>query len=61
MSGTTYPSFDDASWTDAYVRLANHCSTCATCTTVDDEGVKLELPCVKAHQLYEKYRQARHA
>ena len=58
MSGTPYLSFVDAPWTDAYLRLANHCSTCATCTTVDDEGVNLALPCAKADQLYGRYRQA---
>jgi hypothetical protein len=61
MSAIPYPSFVDAPWTDVYVRLANHCSTCVTCTTVDEEGVNLALPCAKADQLYEKYRQAQHA
>jgi hypothetical protein len=61
MSATPYPSFVDAPWTDAYVRLANHCSTCVKCTAVDKEGRNLELPCAEADELYEKYRQARRA
>jgi hypothetical protein len=59
MSGTPYLSFADAPWADAYVLLANHCSTCATCMTVDEEGVNLDLPCATADQLNEQYRQAR--
>jgi hypothetical protein len=61
MSATPHPSFADAPWTDAYVQLANHCITCATCTTVDKEGVNLGLPCATADQLNEKYRQVRRA
>ncbi|MFJ6555549.1 hypothetical protein ACIQNT_25460 [Streptomyces luteogriseus] len=61
MSGAPYLSIFDAPWADAYVRLADHCITCATCTTVDKEGVNLGLPCSKADQLNEKYRQARRA
>lgn len=62
MSGTpSYPSFIDAPWVEAYVRLANHCITCAACTTVDEKGVNLELPCATADRLNEEYRQARRA
>ncbi|MDQ1018627.1 hypothetical protein [Streptomyces afghaniensis] len=61
MSGTSYPSFVDAPWADAYARLAKHCSTCVTCTAVDEEGVNLELPCATADQLNEEFRQARRA
>ncbi|MER7403804.1 hypothetical protein ABT373_15260 [Streptomyces sp. NPDC000070] len=61
MSATPYQSFIDAPWTAAYVRLANHCITCAMCTAVDKEGVNLGLACATADQLNEKYRQARRA
>ncbi|BCL21856.1 hypothetical protein ACPCBX_33935 [Streptomyces tuirus] len=59
MSNTSNPSFADTPWTHAYVRLANHCITCATCRAVDEEGANLGLTCGAADQLSEQYRQAR--
>ncbi|MEV5337638.1 DUF6415 family natural product biosynthesis protein [Streptomyces sp. NPDC052676] len=45
--------------TAAFLRLANHCLTCPTCQTRDEEtGANANLPCPVAAQLYGAYRQA---
>jgi hypothetical protein len=44
------------------LRLSNHCLTCPTCMTTDDEtGVNANLPCVDADRLYKAYREAQHS
>jgi hypothetical protein len=45
--------------TAAFLHLANHCLTCPTCQTRDEEtGANTNLPCADAAQLYGAYRQA---
>jgi hypothetical protein len=45
--------------TAAFLRLADHCLTCPTCQTRDEEtGANAKLPCPDAAQLYRAYRQA---
>jgi hypothetical protein len=45
--------------TAAFLHLANHCLTCPTCQTRDEEtGVNANLPCADAAQLYGAYRAA---
>jgi hypothetical protein len=45
--------------TAAFLHLANHCLTCPTCQTRDEEtGANANLPCPDAARLYGAYRQA---
>ncbi|MEU0221135.1 DUF6415 family natural product biosynthesis protein [Streptomyces sp. NPDC006265] len=44
----------------ALVRLGEHCASCPTCKTVDDNGANANLPCEEGDRLAEELRQARH-
>jgi hypothetical protein len=43
----------------AFELLAEHCLTCPTCRTVDEQGAHAGLPCDEEDRLYEAYRAAR--
>ncbi|GAA2598128.1 hypothetical protein GCM10010304_51800 [Streptomyces roseoviolaceus] len=60
MTDNVSPSFD-APWTDAFVRLADHCIACVTCAAMDKEGTNLGLLCAEGQRLNEEFRQARRA
>jgi hypothetical protein len=59
VTGPAHPSPADAPWADAFVRLADHCVTCATCSAMDEEGKNLGLLCAGGERLNEEFRQAR--
>lgn len=61
MTGNVHRSFDDAPRADAFVRLADHCITCATCSARDKEGKNLGLLCAEGERLNEEFRQAQRA
>jgi hypothetical protein len=43
----------------AFEHLAEHCLTCKTCRTVDEQGTHAGLPCDEESRLYEEYRAIR--
>jgi hypothetical protein len=61
MTGNVHPPFIDAPWAEAFVRLADHCIPCATCSAKDGEGKNLGLLCPEGERLNEEYRQAQRA
>ncbi|GAB2863647.1 hypothetical protein GCM10027074_33630 [Streptomyces deserti] len=44
---------------DALRRLGEHCASCPSCMSVNEDGGNAGVPCETGDQLYEEYRQAR--